>query len=106
MDFFGGDVIRVCIEVYMNQPLVKGVKVDNGDGAFWKTFRYEVSRLCYDCGRLDHKQEHCSYPCPRNRGSKSNINYGSHSLAPRREHESQLIHYFSWHCLAARCGSC
>ena len=111
VDFSGGggggdDVIRVCIEVDVNQPLVSGVEVDDGDGGFWQSFRCEVSGFCFDCGRLDHKREHCPHHSRRrNRGSTlNNSTYGSHNLAPRREEQYKRqapVHYFSWHRPAA-----
>ncbi|WJZ85140.1 hypothetical protein VitviT2T_004692 [Vitis vinifera] len=92
IDTSSSDEARVCIEVDVNEPLVTGVHVDDGEGGFWQSFRYEIPGLCFHCGRIGHKREYCPHPRRRNKQT-----YGSHNLAPRREHGLRPLRYFSWH---------
>lgn len=52
-----GRFARLCVQINMANPLPKRVKI----GSFWQDIVYEnVLVLCYHCGRVGHKDVHCS----------------------------------------------
>lgn len=53
-----GSYARLCIQVNLDEPLINFVKV----GRLKQKIMYEgIGSLCFCCGRLGHKQEHCCY---------------------------------------------
>ena len=51
-----GRYARVCVQINMANPLPKRVKIV----AFWQVIIYEnLPMLCYQCGRLGHREVHC-----------------------------------------------
>ena len=54
-----GRFARLCMQVNTAYPLPKRVKI----GAFWQDIVYEkVPMLCYRCGRIGHRDTHCTKP--------------------------------------------
>ena len=54
-----GRFARLCVQVNTAYPLPKRVKIR----AFWQDIVYEnLPMLCYRCGRIGHRESHCSKP--------------------------------------------
>ena len=54
-----GRFARLCMQVNTAYPLPKRVKI----GAFWQDIVCEnLPMLCYQCGRLGHRESHCTEP--------------------------------------------
>ena len=52
-----GRYARLCVQINTATPLPKRVKI----GAFWQDIVYEnLPLLCYRCGRIGHRELHCS----------------------------------------------
>ena len=54
-----GRFARLCMQVNTAYPLPKRAKI----GAFWQDIVCEnLPMLCYQCGRLGHRESHCTEP--------------------------------------------
>ncbi|XP_075633969.1 uncharacterized protein At4g02000-like [Castanea sativa] len=53
-----GRFARLCVQVDVNKPLVTTILI----GKFERPIYYEgIQKLCFGCGRMGHKHEHCPY---------------------------------------------
>ncbi|KAL6340269.1 hypothetical protein AAG906_040705 [Vitis piasezkii] len=82
IDTSSSDEARVYIEVDVNEPLVTGVHVDDGEE---DSGRVSATRFrgCASTVEELATRENIVRPHPRRRNMQT---YGSHNLAPRREH--------------------
>lgn len=56
-----GQYARVCVNIDLSKPLVKGIHLGVGNVKYWQPFRYEaVPIVCFCCGKIGHNEE--SYP--------------------------------------------
>ena len=52
-----GGYARLCVQIDLDKPLISSIRV----GRLVQRVLYEgISSLCFCCGKLGHKQEHCS----------------------------------------------
>ena len=55
-----GKYARVCVNIDLSKPWVKGIHLGVGNGKYWQPFRYEaVPIVCFCCGRIGHNEESC-----------------------------------------------
>lgn len=61
VDGFGwGPVLRLCIEMDLQKPLARGHIINVRGTRLWVPLNYEkLSKLCFKCGRITHRQGHC-----------------------------------------------
>nr|XP_023905785.1 uncharacterized protein LOC112017557 [Quercus suber]POF19329.1 uncharacterized protein CFP56_17705 [Quercus suber] len=74
-----GSFARLCIQVEINKPLITLIRI----GRMVQEVKYEgISTLCFCCGRLGNKQEHCSYQIKQ---QERNVNVAAENDGQERE---------------------
>lgn len=66
-----GRRMRICVEMDISQPLMRGIKIRLEDGEErWVNFKFEkLPYFCYTCGLLGHRYVDCSRRFKENRDS-------------------------------------
>ena len=82
-----GKYVRLCVQVDVNKPLINMVLI----GKFEQAVMYKgINKLCYACGRIDHKKETCPHTicCDMPPPEKEMASTNSYGTSPRRMHKA------------------
>lgn len=80
-----GKYARLCIQIDINKPLINTVLI----GRFEQQVTYEgIHKLCFSCGRVDHRKEVCPYTIRNPKSPEKGVN---------DEHENQSVNPHAMH---------
>lgn len=56
----GGRLLKLLVKVELENPLIRGTKINLDDEVIWVEFRYEMlPTFCYYCGIIDYVEKFC-----------------------------------------------
>ncbi|CAA0830802.1 Unknown protein [Striga hermonthica] len=73
-----GQLVKILVEMNLNEPIPRGANVKLGQDCKWVDFRYEhLQTFCYYCGKIGHNDRGCSSKKEDiNRGIVKHCQYG------------------------------